>query len=82
MEWKPIETAPKDGTIILISRPNREAMAAYWSQCPRAFAGTFSDANYPWVFLDETNGTNAMMDGAHGPTHWMPLPAPPVQQEG
>lgn len=74
-EWQPIETAPKDGTIILVS-DKRSVSAAYWGLAPRASG--LVDRNYPWTMLDETNGLNGWMDGPSGPTHWMPLPAPPT----
>jgi hypothetical protein len=76
-QWQPIETAPKDGTIILIARGSADATfsfveAAYWSQCARATGG---DKQFPWVTLDETNGVNGRTEGS--PTHWMPLPEGP-----
>lgn len=76
MEWQPIETAPKDGTIILAA-DGRQVVAAYWNMAPKAFG---ADHAYPWTFLDETNGTNGLMDGFL--THWMPLPASPTPTDG
>lgn len=72
-DWQPIESAPKDGTIILIAK-GRYVFAAYWSQCPMATGGS---AEYPWVFLDETNGVNGYIGDENGPSHWQPLPKPP-----
>ena len=75
-EWQPIETAPKDGTIILISGPRASSKfveAAYWGLAPRSFGG---DKHFPWTTLDETNGTNGRAEDS--PTHWMPMPAPPA----
>jgi hypothetical protein len=63
-EWQPIETAPKDGTRILIFGA-RECYGgdyislAYWDHWWRG------DYDEP-VYVDE-------------PTHWMPLPPPPQQ---
>lgn len=62
MEWHPIETAPTDGTDVLIggdfSYVGGVVMAKYITDYPRS---TFSD-----------------MDGdLYYPTHWMPLPKPP-----
>lgn len=69
MEWQPIETAPKDGTPILVCRVGYQAQqvaAVYWDW-------TFS-RRYPWQFLTIADGH------AKGwPTHWMPLPPPPTQ---
>jgi len=69
--WRAIETAPRDGTRILIA-DGRSTDAAYWSQCAKGYGGS---KRYPWVILDETNGVNGMTE-TH-PTHWQPLPAPP-----
>jgi len=69
--WRSIETAPRDGTRILIA-DGRSTDAAYWSQCAKGYGGS---KRYPWVILDETNGVNGMTE-TH-PTHWQPLPAPP-----
>ena len=75
--WQPIETAPRDGTIILLYAK------------PTVVAGRWSDAGtgkYPWDFLDgETSDPeawplNAMHDNEYGPTHWMPLPEPPLPE--
>jgi hypothetical protein len=75
-QWQPIETAPKDGTIILLTN-HKGVRAAYWGNAQRVYKAQ-SDKLFPWVVLDETNGTNAIMDGgAHKPTHWLPLPPPP-----
>lgn len=73
-EWQPIETAPRDGSEILI-----------WSH---AFSGTVvivrwdddRHANKPiprWVTRDPVFGRRAFVD--RQPTRWMPLPAAPVQ---
>lgn len=80
--WQPIETAPKDGTVILIARGPKDATfpfveAAYWSQCVRAFGGC---KKYPWVTLDKTNGVNGRTEDS--PTHWMPLPPSPSLNSG
>lgn len=75
-EWQTIETAPKDGDVILLL-DGKNVVAGYWGSAKRTFKGP-SDKVFPWVILDETNGLNAMMEGGNsGPTHWMPLPPPP-----
>ena len=61
-QWQPIETAPKDGTSILLGWSGVDA------QCGR------------WVRSGYRNGFWA----DHGaiftnPTHWQPLPAPPIE---
>jgi len=62
MEWKPIESAPKDGTAILVYL--EEAMLGSRVQVMRT--GNAS-----------TIGSIFSFD-APKPTHWMPLPNPPV----
>lgn len=59
--WQPIETAPKDGTEILI-------YSRYGDQYVVSYDDSF---NAPWRVRNE-EGLNA-----HIPTHWMPLPEPP-----
>lgn len=74
-EWRTIDSAPRDGTVILISD-------ARYSGYP-AFAAYFDSEQelYPWRFLNPrtTDGTGIgeMQDDVYGPTHWMPLPEPP-----
>ena len=68
-EWLPIETAPKDGTEILLVRFQELCMpalgGAYWGR-----RDGFDDEE-GWV---SRNG--AMWFPLH-PTHWIPLPEPP-----
>ena len=61
--WQPADTAPKDGTQILIAvaGDEYEVAWAYWNERWRI-----------WV-LPMTNRAYQME-----PTHWMPLPAPPL----
>lgn len=61
-EWQPIETAPKDFTVlILFERGDYESFdeifIGYWKR-------------HMWVHQEDDHR------GAK-PTHWMPLPAPP-----
>jgi transglutaminase-like putative cysteine protease len=75
-EWKDIDTAPRDGSIILLGNYGSEPRPAYYGRALKAF-NACAEPHFPWVFLDATNGINAMSDDEFGPTHWMPLPAPP-----
>lgn len=59
--WRPIETAPKDGTPILARVTDARGFAVVnWCQMDY-------DDNYGW----------ADAAGYPDCTHWMPLPAPP-----
>lgn len=68
-EWKPIETAPKDGTRILVypilhhnvagKRYDKMAVIAYWY-------------GNSWIGVRAQNGDTLL-------THWMPVPASPQE---
>lgn len=62
--WQPIETAPKDGTEILMVQADGYLQVgewAAWMQTPC------------WVIIDSQAGGVIEAE----PTHWMPLPTPP-----
>jgi hypothetical protein len=72
--WQPIETAPRDGAVVLaceIDRGKRVVYSAkheqsYWDkECGIPARWHLSDL----VWHDESDECD--------PTHWMPLPAPP-----
>jgi hypothetical protein len=67
-EWKPIETAPKDGTWFLGWRPTtikQDQLDTYqWCEKP------LGDPPF-WINAADSN------DWYEQPTHWMPLPEPP-----
>ena len=80
-EWQPIETAPKDGTHILIVRAGEDKESieiTFWYQ-------NFQDEYVPdkdglyrketILWIESWNGNG------HRATHWMPLPEPPVEEE-
>lgn len=70
--WQPIETAPRDGTHILVRfGEDHVSSAAY----------TDDDSHtHPWKFLDDQREGRPIFNGArddrYGPTGWMPLPSP------
>jgi hypothetical protein len=70
--WEPIETAPKDGTGVLLwcdfGDTGTEMVAARWIDNP-APAGPFG--KFAW--RDYQDGAVAEQIA----THWMPLPEPP-----
>lgn len=64
--WLPIESAPKDGTLILVGTP-------FWYAACRSF-----NMGRWWTYAPPLYGERPTLDGrAEDPTHWMPLPAPP-----
>ena len=64
-EWKPIETAPKDGTeILLVHRADGKSIRRH-----RYGVGCYSAMNGGSILWD--------WGWTIPPTHWMPLPSPP-----
>lgn len=61
-EWQPIETAPKDGTSVLVVGAYGYVLMARWKEMTRVPSR--------W----ESYGLGAIR---FEPTHWMPLPEPP-----
>lgn len=68
-EWQPIETAPKDGRLIALY--DDRVVVGCWNP-------TLGDG---WYFWDGSDGELNCWIPGYGPSHWMPLPAPPVTSE-
>jgi hypothetical protein len=72
-QWRPIETAPKDGTRILLYRPDVRGehieimVEGYWSNLPGHSYG-----------IGWRTPCFSFSGGKHDPTHWQPLPSPPA----
>lgn len=60
--WRPIETAPKDGTIIDL-----------FNGAVRVPNCKFNVQRNVWIWAHDGTKT-----GLEHPTHWMPLPEPPI----
>lgn len=69
-EWKPIETAPKDGTLILVCNKWGSWLAKY----QEIFSTGFKPEN-PWLVM-LLNMRHMVGAPNYRPTHWMPLPEP------
>jgi hypothetical protein len=81
-EWQPIETAPKDGTEILVYRHDCGILLARWIAAgqfltePELASMTDDEVETPdWFVADFVSGCR--LDDNEAPTHWMPLPEPP-----
>jgi hypothetical protein len=66
--WQPIETAPKDGTELLLHCEYGSLVLGAWQEWEEV-----TGPKEGW--LDNGEGFTLT------PTHWMPLPAPPEAQE-
>lgn len=69
-EWQPMDTAPKDGRIILAYFP-LEGLGDSWCRVMPVFYSRTMQPR-PWIFAGR-----AASSYSDGPTHWMPLPEPP-----
>ena len=68
-EWQPIETAPKDGRMVLLF-PSR-----CWAEdSDRGEVGYWDNDFHDW------GGLGSAAEDYTGPTHWMPLPSPPTPE--
>jgi hypothetical protein len=68
--WQPIETAPKDGSPILIWQPGQE-----WFNKVNS---THDDYRYAIGYWRPEGGWGNRNSAHVEPTHWMPLPPKPV----
>lgn len=72
VQWQPIETAPKDGTRLLLWWGSE----VHIGRC--VVAGMSRDGGDWW--RSESHQVFKVAEGR--PTHWMPLPAAPAAMEG
>jgi hypothetical protein len=86
-EWRPIETAPKDGTAILIFEPSGACgLLSNWHMPPdgpRSYRlndprlHRFDDYRFAIGYWRPRGGWGNRNSAEVNPTHWMPLPSPP-----
>lgn len=65
-DWQPIETAPKDGTRVLLCDADGYIACASW------------DSYWQWIERGSDYATEVWGAGELKPTYWQPLPAPPT----
>lgn len=66
--WRPIESAPKDGTAIQVF-------------CPTWYRGGGGQDVVIWMnFTDRPGWYGSSVEAPLDPTHWMPLPAAPATE--
>lgn len=68
--WYPIETAPKDGEWVLV------AVSKVWEDSPFCGVCQFRDGAWNLLIKDNASSTDYQTFGR--PTHWSPLPKPPL----
>lgn len=87
-QWRPIESAPRDGTRVLLGRPDDDggggvSVCGYWLDeladgvDYMGNDGGFTDVDYQVFQPGRSFGMEAYKHAGSQPTHWMPLPAPP-----
>lgn len=68
-EWQPIDSAPKDGTLVLALVNGTPTMVRWHIPAqPTTF-----DYGYPWLRDGKTEAYRADV-----PTHWLPIPVVPT----
>lgn len=78
--WRPIETAPKDGTEFIAFRPDQGVFIARWAAMeevvPRDQNGDPIE-DYDDSFADWWHDSWGWLERELAPTHWQPKPAEP-----
>jgi hypothetical protein len=86
-EWQPIETAPRDGTNILVW-VRGECAVAYWVKDAFGKCWGLSTPRHkddPSKMRTYSTLGPRLWEGMvidEGPTHWRPLPTPPAHDKG
>jgi hypothetical protein len=72
-EWQPAETAPKDGTRVILFFPSlkNKIQVGHYMQTETRDNGEITYQNEGWFF----GGFG--LHNSFVPSHWMPLPEPP-----
>jgi hypothetical protein len=75
MEWQPIETAPKDGTWILVTGGD---IGYNWDgdTIPAVTTAQWHYKSWQMAWFD-----SGCLGEYDNPTHWMPLPQPPKDNQ-
>lgn len=77
MDWQPIETAPKDGTEILVVLDGRVWLCSYVREHTEESDDAFMPKGTVYGGGWYIGNDGFIPSGQEGMTHWMPLPEPP-----
>lgn len=84
--WRPIETAPRDGTAVLVnSHMHSNDVHGYvpWKDIGVLIAW-WDGSGWEGCFMEDgtadTEGYSSQFFQTVRPTHWMPLPPPPPKE--
>lgn len=81
-EWLPIATAPKDGTIIILTTGSATGTGRWRQVASRDTLNDYDDGSGMRAVFAPIYGWYSVSDKSLNktpPTHWMPLPTPPKQ---
>lgn len=78
MMWNPIETAPKDGTRLLLWHKDGYVVSGRWHSDPGIDNPNAYEPQWAWWVSDNEI---VMWDGGPDdhPSHWMPMPELPKE---
>ena len=71
--WRPIETAPKDKSIMLCVEGFEPCVGRWWP-----VTGVWSSFDWEGHFESDQDASEFYNGSSYQPTHWMPLPSGPV----
>jgi hypothetical protein len=84
MSWQTIETAPKDGSDIIVGFDAASVWVvhvAWWNGAdqPGFAENGGTEADIGWWSYTRGSVTQEQLDGHRAPTHWIPLPDTPAR---
>jgi hypothetical protein len=83
MKWQPIETAPKDGTLVLLAGGHDDNVN--YTRDEKLIAFMQAPCRAVWTgesWLIGLSEACCVGTERENPTHWMPLPEPPLRAGG
>ena len=73
MKWQPIETAPRDGTLILAMAIYNDVVLARTAKWVKTGVSKYNPEGGYWTCPNQKSVIGEF-------THWMPLPEPPEDE--